>query len=124
MKKLIASFVLVATLLTAVTSNAACLADDLPCFKRGFLERGQQIDSLKRELELSQVLRKADMERYDALNASNTALKGALDATKPALKAAERSIIDDPRLWFGVGIVVGMGVVLLGAFSLSQVSTR
>lgn len=122
MKTWIALCVSAAILWTPATSRAACLADDLACFKRGFLERGQQLDSLKRELGLANALHRADIERYDALNASNTALKGALDATKPVLKMAERSVLEDPRLWFGLGFLVGMGAVVLGAWALSQVN--
>lgn len=120
MNKFWMSCVLAATLLTSSLASAACRDDDLACFRRGFLERGREIDSLAHELGLTQQLLKTKDEQIVVLTDSNTSLKGALDTTRTALPAAQRAWYEDGRLWFGVGAGVGVALALLTVFLVAQ----
>ncbi len=108
LSRLCASAAIFLTLSPSI-SFAACGENDLACFRRGFLERGQQIDSLARELGLTQQLVQSKTEENAVLKQSNTELHATLQSIKPALQAGQRAWHEDPKLWYGLG--VGTGVV-------------
>ncbi len=112
--------------LTATSANAACAESDLACFRRGFLERGLQLESFGRELELLKRQISSQNEEISVIKVADAALREALEATKPALKAAVRQWHEDPKLWFSLGIVAGVlftvGVTVLGVWSLGQLA--
>ncbi len=112
------------TLCLTATSNAraACAESDLPCFRRGFLERGQQLDSLARELGLNDQLIANQAEQIKLQAGTIDAQKRALDVAKPALAAGGRSAFEAPALWLGLGVVLGIGLTVLSAWALSQVA--
>jgi hypothetical protein len=106
-------------------SYAACTEHDLPCFRRGFLERGQQIDSLGRELGLARQLLSSKEVENETLKNTNDVLKHSLSRMEPALKAGQRQWHESPQLWFavgaGVGVLLAVAGMTLGAWALSQV---
>lgn len=125
MKKLCALFVSAVILLTTATSHAACAETDIACFRRGFLDRGIQIDSLKRELDIRIQTDKLHLEQINVLENANNALHQSLSSMAPALNAAERRWYEDERLWFGLGFgagaLVAIGLTVLGVWAVSQV---
>lgn len=121
MKKLLVSCVSAAILLTSVPAVAGCGEADIACFRRGFLERGQKIDSLGREVMQLNALLKSKDEQIDTTQVALNSLKASLDSTSLAVKAGERKWHESPVLWFGVGVTAGILVVLVSAVALSQV---
>lgn len=124
MSKYSRSFALAAILILATASNAfaGCREDDLACFRRGFLERGQVIDSMARELDTSKQL----LQTKDLQIATQTVIidaqSGALASAGRAIVANQRAWHEDPKLWFGIGTAAGILTVVLAAVVLHQLA--
>lgn len=111
------SCVLAATLSISLptAASAACLAEDVACWRHLSLQRGEQIDSLTREIGIQVQL----LASKDAVISTQVQLLGelhtALDSARPALEAGTRKWHESPILWFAVGTGVGVILVVLSA---------
>lgn len=128
MQKLWKNCVVAAILLTTATSRVAygaCAENDLPCFRRGFLERGQEIDSLRRELGLKDQQVGTLQQQVLTQSVTIRTQNDALNAMAPALQAGERKWHESPQFWYGIGVGTGVlgtiAVVALSVWAVSQV---
>ncbi len=120
MRKLIALFVSAAILWTSGLAHAGCEKDDLYCYKRLALDRGEQLESLARELGFANQLVASKEQTIRTLDLALSAMKEGVDATKPALKAAERHWYEAPVLWLGAGVLFGIGLACLSVWAIGQ----
>lgn len=102
-----------------VFAAAPCAEDDLECLHRLLDAKNTEIQSLQRELGLTNELVKTKTEENAVLTESNKALAGTLETVKPALQAGQRAWYEDSRLWYGAGVLTGVLLVVLTAVTVN-----
>lgn len=128
MKSLISVCAIVA--FCATTSYAAplpaCRSQDAHCWKDLLDQQLTIDDSLRRELDLKDQLLKSKDAEIATKDSALASQKDALNAMAPGLKAGERSALESPTLWFGIGFGVGaaltIGLTVLGVWAQSQLA--
>lgn len=98
----------------------ACVEDDLPCLRLTLLNKQDEVISLGkriglREQQIQLLQQTVDMGREQ--------LAIALSSNKTLLDAANKLVphwYESPWLWFGIGVFIGGGLVVLTAFAVSQ----
>ncbi len=105
----------------ALAGTGPCGAEDIACIRRLLLEKAEALDSMGRELGLSQehvVLLTQEntllVDKGDLLQTSNTSLASALQASQVRW-------YESPELWGFVGFGAGILVTVLIVFAASHV---
>jgi hypothetical protein len=101
---------------------APCSGDDLACIKRLLVDKLDELASAQRELAMSQKLVQLSETQNGLLRQDNENLRSTVKPLLDAATAAKPPVWESPWLWFGVGIFLGGGLVVLGGWAVVKAS--
>lgn len=103
-----------------IATAEACGETDLVCIRLVLLQKQDEVLSLGKRIGLVNHQVELLKQTVDMVREQ---LVIALDSNKTLLEAANKLVphwYESPWLWFGIGVFIGGGLVVLTAFAVSQ----